>query len=62
VPLEEARQDLGPVAEALCLDQVVEARRSRDLLGWLPRYPSFREGAGPAFREWRDAAESRHPD
>lgn len=57
VPLEEAREELGPVADALCLDQVVAARRSREVLGWAPRYPSFREGAAPAFREWREGEE-----
>ena len=51
VPLEEARKELGPVADALCLDQVVAAPRAREVLGWAPRYPSFREGAEPAYRE-----------
>ncbi|MFP3938757.1 MAG: NAD-dependent epimerase/dehydratase family protein [Thermoanaerobaculia bacterium] len=55
VPLEEARQELGPVADALCLDQVVAARRSAEVLGWAPRYRSFREGAAPAYREWKGA-------
>ena len=54
VPLEEARKELGPVADALCLDQVVSARRSNELLAWAPHYPSFREGAQAAFREWRE--------
>lgn len=49
--LEEAREEMGPVADALCLDQVVAAPRSRAELGWTPRYASFLEGAGPAYRE-----------
>jgi len=53
VPLEEARKTLGPVADALCLDQVVAARRSAEVLGWAPRYASFREGAETAYREWK---------
>jgi nucleoside-diphosphate-sugar epimerase len=53
VPLEEARKELGPMADALCLDQVVAARRSREVLGWTPRYGSFVEGAEPAYREWK---------
>lgn len=53
VPLPEAREELGPVADALCLDQVVAARRSAEVLGWTPRYASFREGAEPAYREWK---------
>lgn len=54
VPLEEAREALGPVADALCLDQVVAARRSHDVLGWAPSYKSFRDGAEAAFQEWRE--------
>jgi nucleoside-diphosphate-sugar epimerase len=60
VPVEEARKELGPVADALCLDQVVAARRSREVLGWAPRYGSFAEGAVPAYREWK-AGEARAP-
>lgn len=56
VPLEEARKELGPVADALCLDQVVAARRSAEVLGWAPRYGSFREGAEPAYRECKEQA------
>jgi nucleoside-diphosphate-sugar epimerase len=52
-PLSEAREAMGPVADALCLDQVVAPTRSRAELGWAPRYGSFREGAGPAYEEWR---------
>lgn len=52
VPLEEARQKLGPVADALCLDQVVGARRSREL-GWSPAWPAFPESARRAYREWK---------
>lgn len=54
VPLAEAREELGPVADALCLDQVVAARRSAEVLGWSPRFPSFRDGAETAYREWRE--------
>jgi nucleoside-diphosphate-sugar epimerase len=35
VPLAEAREALGPFADALALDQNVSAKRSRDL-GWTP--------------------------
>lgn len=50
-PLEEAREEMGPVADALCLDQVVAATRSRAELDWAPRYPSFRDGAEATWRE-----------
>lgn len=54
LPLEEARDKLGPVADALCLDQRLEAARSR-ALGWEPRHASYRDGAEDAFREWEAA-------
>ncbi len=52
-PMEEAREEMGPIADALALDQVVTATRSRAELGWAPRYASFREGAKPAYAELR---------
>ncbi len=52
LPLSEARKELGLVADALCLDQVIGARRSREL-GWRPTRTSFVESATEAFREWR---------
>ena len=55
IPLSEARQKLGPYADALALDQIVESRRG-DELGWHPRHPSFVAEAGKAYQEWRSAA------
>jgi len=43
VPLEEARAQMGPLADALAMDQRVESPRSRALLGWKPTRPSFHE-------------------
>lgn len=51
VPVEEARQKLGPVADALVIDQVLGRPRATEL-GWEVRYPSFVEGARAAFREF----------
>lgn len=55
VPLEELREELGAMADALALDQRLAARRSAEL-GWGPDRPSFPEAAGEAFREWEEAA------
>lgn len=38
--LEEAREALGPFADALALSQRVSGRRARDTLGWTPEGPS----------------------
>jgi nucleoside-diphosphate-sugar epimerase len=52
ISLTEARQRLGPVADALLLDQVLGAKRSREL-GWEPLRTSFSAAADDAFREWK---------
>lgn len=51
VPLETARQKMGPVADALCLDQVVVTERSAEL-GWVPERSSILEAADEYFEEW----------
>jgi nucleoside-diphosphate-sugar epimerase len=52
IPLTEAHQRLGLVADALLLDQALVPRRSREL-GWAPTRPSFIEAADEAFHEWQ---------
>lgn len=51
-PLEEARAKMGPVADCIVLDQFVESSRNVEL-GWVPEIPSFLEGAGRAYEEWK---------
>jgi nucleoside-diphosphate-sugar epimerase len=53
-PLEEARGEMGLFADALCTDQAVVARRSREL-GWQPLHPPFTESARAAYQEWKDS-------
>jgi nucleoside-diphosphate-sugar epimerase len=55
IPLVEARRKLGPYADALALDQIVESRRTVEL-GWRPLHPSFLAEAAAAYREWKAAA------
>ena len=38
-PVEEARQQLGPFADALALDQAVDGQKARRVLGWAPHRP-----------------------
>jgi len=40
VPVEEARQTMGPFADALALDQQISGARARRVLGWRPQAPS----------------------
>lgn len=61
VPIAEARQKMGPYADALALDQVVRSPRAR-ALGWNPSLKSVSGNAARLFEEWRrgtrQAAES----
>jgi nucleoside-diphosphate-sugar epimerase len=52
IPVEDARKKLGPMADALAMDQVVVSARASEV-GWAPRHPPFVKDAPNAFREWR---------
>lgn len=55
IPLEQARESLGKVADALCLDQRLVGRRSLEI-GWRPEHSFFPDAAERAYRElkaWR---------
>jgi nucleoside-diphosphate-sugar epimerase len=52
IPLVEARQKLGPLADALVLDQVVRSPRAR-ALGWHPSLHSVSGNVSRLFEEWR---------
>ncbi|HZZ84394.1 MAG TPA: NAD-dependent epimerase/dehydratase family protein [Anaeromyxobacteraceae bacterium] len=52
LPLEEARKAMGPMADALALDQVVRGEASHRL-GWRPAWSGFLARAADAFAEWR---------
>jgi nucleoside-diphosphate-sugar epimerase len=54
-PVAEARESLGPMADALAMDQVVRAQRSERVLGFRPRVPGFVAYAAEAFREHASA-------
>jgi hypothetical protein len=40
-PLDDARQSLGPFADALALDQTVSGERARRALAWEPHGPGL---------------------
>lgn len=48
--VEDAREELGPFADALTLDQVLGCARARRL-GWEPLHPPFLESAAEVYRE-----------
>ncbi len=43
IPLEEARQTMGSLADALVLDQSIDARKASALMGWSPSAPGILE-------------------
>jgi nucleoside-diphosphate-sugar epimerase len=40
IPVDQARQTMGPVADALTLDQIVSSEKAVRELGWKPQAPS----------------------
>lgn len=52
VPIAEARQKMGPYADALALDQIVRSPRAR-ALGWSPTLHSVAGNAARLSEEWR---------
>jgi nucleoside-diphosphate-sugar epimerase len=60
VPIAEARQKMGPYADALALDQVVRSPRAR-ALGWNPSLHSVAGNAARLHEEWRRAKDAAQP-
>ncbi len=54
MPLPEARAKLGPLAEALALDQRIRSQRAR-ALGWAPTLHSVAGNVARLLEEFRDA-------
>ena len=44
IPVEEARETMGPMADALTMDQMVSARKAMEELGWAPKEKSVLGG------------------
>jgi nucleoside-diphosphate-sugar epimerase len=54
VSLDDAREEMGPVADAICMDQVIVSPRSRQL-GWVPEEAPFLDHPEEVFAEFRAA-------
>jgi nucleoside-diphosphate-sugar epimerase len=52
VPLEEARQKMGAIVDALILDQVIASGRNVEI-GWHPLHESFLGEAPAVYAEWK---------
>lgn len=55
VPLVEAAQTLGDLAECLALDQFVDGRKAERQLGWRPRHNGFIEEVETYLESWKAA-------
>ncbi len=53
-PLAEARKALGPMADALAMDQRVSSDKARRELGWKPALTSAADNAPMLLAQWRD--------
>ena len=53
IPVDKAAQDMGALAEALALDQVVDTTKARRLLGWQPQHQGFIAEADTYFKAWQ---------
>ncbi len=48
----EAMKEIGSMAEALAIDQLIQSEKARRLLGWQPRYDGFITDVRTYFRSW----------
>jgi nucleoside-diphosphate-sugar epimerase len=54
IPLEDAKKEMGAAyAEALALDQIVDASKARELLGWQPVHQGFIPEIRTYYRAWK---------
>ena len=54
IPVEQAREQMGLMADTICMDQLLAAHRSAEL-GWRARLTSFPDHAEEAYRELKAA-------
>jgi nucleoside-diphosphate-sugar epimerase len=55
IPVDRAKADMGPVAEAYAFDQHVSSRKATSMLGWEPKHAGFVDGVERYFRAWKAA-------
>ena len=53
IPVEKAAPEMGPLAEALALDQMVDASKAQRVLGWRPNHRGFIAEVDSYFRAWQ---------
>lgn len=58
ISIEQARQTMGPFADAVCTHQVIVSKRSAEL-GWRPAHTRALDAMAEVFAEWRAEAAKR---
>lgn len=58
IPVDKAAREMGPIAEALALDQVVDATKARRLLNWQPKHTGFIAEVYTYFSAWQASQQS----
>ncbi|HVI23347.1 MAG TPA: NAD-dependent epimerase/dehydratase family protein [Myxococcales bacterium] len=55
LPLDKARAQMGPLADAFALDQKVSSEKARTELDWRPRHEDFIAEADKVYSDWHAA-------
>jgi nucleoside-diphosphate-sugar epimerase len=58
IPVDTAAQEMGAMAQALALDQVVDAAKARRLLNWQPRHRGFVSEVDTYHMAWKASRQS----
>ena len=53
IPPAEAAETMGAMAEALAIDQQIDARKARARLAWQPQHPSFMDSVETYLAAWQ---------
>ncbi len=53
LPLPQALKEMGPIAEALAYDQLMDSSKAEHLLGWHAERSDFVDNAAPYFAAWQ---------
>ena len=55
IPVQKARETLGWMADAFCLNQHIDSSKATRVLGWVPRHAGFVDGVDRYYRAWESA-------
>lgn len=53
IPVDEAAGEMGPIAEALALNQHVDGSKAANLLGWQPKHMGFVDEVETFYKSWK---------